>query len=182
MMFDLFDILPVSRPGESCLMFRVEERPGVGRCCVAACDLQPGDLVMEDTAVMVAPGGGERLCLECGQETEDRCPHCGLAVCCEGPQHQAECQYRLSFPSNTSTHLAVAVVRIINLQQDWRKDEVMRLMDHLEDRQTDPDWEMMETVVGRLLPALGEITSREEILRIAGEESEVIGTAGCKNG
>ena len=174
--------LEAHRPYNTCLPFRVEEREAEGRVCVAARDIQPGELVLEDRAVVVVPAGGERMCLECGARTEAECPHCGLAVCCEGPQHQAECQYRLSFPSNTSTHLAVAVVRIINLQQDWRKDEVMRLMDHLEDRQTDPDWEMMETVVGRLLPALGEITSREEILRIAGEASEVIGTAGCKTG
>ena len=155
-----------------CLPWSIETSPEYGRYLVASRDIQPGELVLEDRAVVVVPAGGERLCLECGANTGAECPHCGLAVCCEGPQHQAECHYRLSFPSNTSTHLAVAMVRIINLQQDWRKDEVMRLMDHLEERQTDQDWEMMETVVGRLIPALGETTSREEILRMAGEARE----------
>ena len=163
--------LEAHRPSTTCLPFRVEEREEEGRVCVAARDLEPGDLVLEDRAVVLVPGGGDRLCLECGQNTEAECPHCGLAVCCEGPQHRAECQYGLSFPSNTITHLAVAVVRLLSLPQDWRKDEVMKLMDHLEDRQTDQDWELMGTVVGRLLPALGDSTSREEILRMAGEAS-----------
>ena len=170
--------LEAHRPGNTCLPFRVEEREEEGRVLVAARDIEPGELVLEDRAVVVVPAGGERLCLECGAETQADCPHCGLALCCEGPQHQAECHYRLSFPSNTSTHLAVAVVRIISLQQDWRKEEVMRLMDHLEDRQTDQDWEMMETVVSRLLPALGATASREEILRMAGEASDVRDAAG----
>ena len=179
MKFDLFDILPVSRPGESCLMFRVEERPGVGRCCVAASDLQPGDLVMEDTAVMVAPGGGERLCLECGQQTEERCDHCGLAVCCEGGQHQVECQYKFSFPSNTVTHLGVAVVRLLHLEQSWQREEVSKLMDHLEGRRCDPDWEMMETVADCLQAGLAGSYSRAEILRTAG--IVLTNTASCNS-
>ena len=157
-----------ARPAETCLPIRVEERVVVGRCLVASRDLQAGDLVLEDEAVVVVPGGGETLCLECGQETEEKCEKCGLAVCCDGPQHQTECQYNLSFPSNTTTHLGVAVVRLLHLTQDWRRDEVYKLMDHLESRQTDPDWEMMETVVSCLEASLAGRYGREEILRSAG--------------
>ena len=146
---------------------------------MATRDIKAMELILIDAAIAHGPPNlTTPVCLECGASTEAECPHCGLAVCCEGPQHQAECHYRLSFPSHTTTHLAVAVVRLINLQQDWRKDEVMRLMDHLEERQTDQDWEMMETVVGRLLPALGETTTREQILRIAGEANEANASRG----
>ena len=40
--------LEAHRPAASCLLFRVEEREGVGRCCVAARDIEPGELVLED--------------------------------------------------------------------------------------------------------------------------------------
>ena len=75
-------------------VFRVASVAGVGRCAVAARDIAAGEVVLEDEAMVVAPGGGRRLCLECGGALpEDICcpvPGCGLPVCCSGPRHQEQ--------------------------------------------------------------------------------------------
>ena len=75
-------------------VFRVASVAGVGRCAVAARDIAAGEVVLEDEAMVVAPGGGRRLCLECGGALpEDTCcpvPGCGLPVCCSGPRHQEQ--------------------------------------------------------------------------------------------
>ena len=35
------------------------------RCAVASRDIEAGEIVIEDEAAMVAPGGGQFVCLEC---------------------------------------------------------------------------------------------------------------------
>ena len=86
-------------------VFRVASVAGVGRCAVAARDIAAGEVVLEDEAMVVAPGGGRRLCLECGGALpEDTCcpvPGCGLPVCCSGPRHQE----RRTFTISISTFL-----------------------------------------------------------------------------
>ena len=69
-----------------CPLVTVSSLPGVGRCALAARDIEAGELVMEDEAVMVSPGGGRRLCLECGAGVTEEvtCKQCGLPVCCSG--------------------------------------------------------------------------------------------------
>ena len=72
-----------------CPLITVSSLPMVGRCALAARDIEAGEVVMEDEAVMVSPGGGRRVCLECGaglaeEEEEVSCTQCGLPVCCAG--------------------------------------------------------------------------------------------------
>ena len=82
----------VHRRFGQCLPFRVASMPGVGRCAVASRDIQPGEVILEDEAVMVAPGGGQRLCLECGSPClEAKCSKCHLPLCCE----QGNCTRKL---------------------------------------------------------------------------------------
>ena len=69
-----------------CPLVTVSSLPMVGRCALAARDIEAGEVVMEDEAVMVSPGGGRRVCLECGAglPEEVTCTQCGLPVCCAG--------------------------------------------------------------------------------------------------
>ena len=69
-----------------CPLVTVSSLPGVGRCALAARDIEAGEVVMEDEALMVSPGGGRRLCLECGAGVTEEvtCSQCGLPVCCSG--------------------------------------------------------------------------------------------------
>ena len=69
-----------------CPLVTVSSLPGVGRCALASRDIEAGEVVMEDEAVMVSPGGGRRVCLECGARIAEEvtCVQCGLPVCCAG--------------------------------------------------------------------------------------------------
>ena len=71
-----------------CPLITVSSLPMVGRCALAARDIEAGEVVMEDEAMMVSPGGGRRVCLECGaglaEEEEVACTRCGLPLCCAG--------------------------------------------------------------------------------------------------
>ena len=170
-------VMPHRRFGQ-CLPFCVASMPGVGRCAVASRDIAPGEVVLEDEAVMVAPGGGQRLCLECGSPClEAKCGQCRLPLCCQGPRHQAECQHRLQFSSNTSRHLGVAVVRLLEYLDhldsnlSWQRDEVNKLMSHLDSRRCDNDFKDMENVVKQILPALKDRYSEEDLLNYAGEKN-----------
>ena len=77
--------LSMSSLSDLCPLVTVSSLPEVGRCALAARDIEAGELVMEDEAVMVSPGGGRRLCLECGAGAEEgSCQECGLPLCCAG--------------------------------------------------------------------------------------------------
>ena len=84
-----------------CPLISVSSLPGVGRCALAARDIEAGEVVMEDEAVMVAPGGGRRVCLECGAGVAEElsCPECGLPVCCSGQGARVVQSWKIGFPT-----------------------------------------------------------------------------------
>ena len=148
---------------------RVVSVDNVGRCILAARDIQAGDTVLEDEAVMLAPGGGDRVCLECGVECEVSCPDCSLPLCCQGGKHEAECDPRLVFPSHTSRHLGVAILRLLRCMDTMDNREVVTgLMSHLAERRCDPDYHHMLTTVRSLEPVLGHSYSEDQLLELAG--------------
>ena len=82
---------------------------------------------------MLAPGGGERVCVECGVTCDQgtRCSRCEMPLCCESRLHESECRHRIHFPTNTSRHLGVAILRLIdNLEtrNTEQREEIMQLM------------------------------------------------------
>ena len=91
-----------------------------------------------------------------------------------GPRHAAECCYKLQFTTNTSRHLGVAITRLVESlaslseEESWKREEVGKLMSHLDSRSCDSDFSDIEAVVDCLLPALGHKHSREELLTWAG--------------
>ena len=122
---------------------------------------------------MLAPGGGERVCVECGAtcDQETRCSRCEMPLCCESRLHESECRHRIHFPTNTSRHLGVAILRLIdNLEtrNTEQREEIMQLMSHLESRRCDPDYDQMLDTVRLLTPVLGDRYTEHELLEHAG--------------
>lgn len=91
-----------------------------------------------------------------------------------GTRHKAECCYKLQFPTHTSRHLGVAIIRLVKAleslseEESWKREEVGKLMSHLDSRSCDSDIRDIETVVDCILPALGDKYSREQLLTWAG--------------
>ena len=69
----------------------------------------------------------------------------------------------------------MAVVRLLeyleHLDEDlsWQRDEVNKLMSHLDSRRCDNDFKDMENVVRNILPALKDRYSEEDLLNYAGQ-------------
>lgn len=62
--------------------------PEMGRCLVAARDIEPGEVILSDCPLFQAPNAEEKnnvTCLGCCLIAQDpeSCPKCGWSVCCE---------------------------------------------------------------------------------------------------
>lgn len=73
--------------------------PQKGRCLAASRPLAPLDIILTDSAALVAPHHSPGpCCLECLALVEGEgapCPHCGALLCSSdcwgGPTHEGEC-------------------------------------------------------------------------------------------
>jgi len=130
------------------------EREGVGRLLLAARDLLPGEVIVEDTALVVAPLY-RSVCLSCMESLEEGvrpCHSCGWPFCracgqegvCGG--HQRECeifrQAGLSPQGEGSEHMfpIITILRVLLLKEEgngekWSKVE--ELMDNWEEFRKD---------------------------------------------
>ena len=126
----------------------------VGRLLVATQDIQPGEIVLEDTCLIEAPDGFP-VCLGCLGAVDGRysCPSCawpccGATECSQAPVHQLECaMYRenslvpvmRSYSQPHTMYAMVAMVRMMILKREdpARYQVIEELMDHWEERAQD---------------------------------------------
>jgi len=140
-----------------CFPWRVESLPHCGRVLTATRDIAPFELLISDTALVLAPNDLP-VCLGCLDElppgSVTACAGCQWPLCCAGcqdsPQHRQECLLLSqagvvpaldSEHSNQWIYTAVALLRVLLLKRDqpdqWEKVE--QLMDHWEERATNTE-------------------------------------------
>jgi len=133
--------------------YRVSFQEGVGRCLVAARDVEASEEILIDYPAITAPYHDPQypMCSECLCKTDGQsfCDKCGLPLCedpqCRqpGPNHQEECAYfadlrnRVQIPKNAeNTPFLISVLRLLfvrdNNPEMWSKLDL--LMDHVEDQ------------------------------------------------
>jgi len=146
--------LPACDTPSSMGVFEIGYDERVGRTLIAAQDIEPGVVVLEDTAIVGAPDGFP-VCLGClcavdGRSACPGCswPSCGAESCTQTQQHQAECAlFRennlvpgvRSYTQPHTMYAMVAVVRMMILKRDdpQQYQVIEKLMDHWDDRARD---------------------------------------------
>lgn len=141
--------------GMARLCWRVERDDMVGRFLVATKDLEEGELVLNETPMVVGPRQLTKpVCLGCHQEltpTSPRiqCARCNWPVCSvrcqDSPQHDAECRATQAAGSRIKVehfgqinmmYACITVLRALGLKEGPRKiwDDYTKFDSHLEER------------------------------------------------
>ena len=132
--------------------WEVSEDPNIGRILVATRDISPWEMVIEDTALVAGPKIAA-VCLGCLTKVEGDivCSKCEWPLCspeCEdSPRHQGECGILASrglVPTiqggRCGLYPCITVLRVLLLKvsdpKGWAL--IQRMMDHWEERKTDP--------------------------------------------
>ena len=134
------------------LSWEVSEDPNIGRILVATRDINPWELVIEDTALVTGPKM-KAVCLGCLDPVQGdvTCPRCEWPLCCqpcqESPRHKLECEIlsrRGLVPTlrdgRCGLYPCLTVLRVLLLKisdpHGW--DLIQKMMDHWEERKRDP--------------------------------------------
>ena len=151
------DHLSIHVYNDTCLPFKVDTLPGVGRMVTAVRDIKAGELILTEVSPVWGPANKTRpVCVGCcgpWRVGGDTCPRCGWPVCgdtCrDGPLHQLEChvlakcppELRPQFTRDDEDTNAFAVILPLRLAMLARHDDniagrLALLMDHREDIET----------------------------------------------
>lgn len=94
-----------------CLPIRVEQSPEVGRFLVAARDIDPGEIVILDKSILVAPDAP--VCLGCLKSV--RIQETAFCSTCRFPVCDAECEKRPFHAENECRVFSEAGLTILNI-------------------------------------------------------------------
>ena len=173
-----------------CLPWSIETSPEYGRYLVASRDIQPGELVLAETALCWGPSHhtSSSLCLECLDEVGEgeECERCGYPLCARHgeagshPTHSLECavfsrnNHRLGPEDRRDLELhypAVEMVRCLVLRETSQevRSALGMLMDHGEERRAEPEKYIQpyRDLISQLLTGL-RLGTEEEIIRVIG--------------
>ena len=84
----------------TCSPFKIVTTPEKGRCVIATRDIQPMELIISDTPVVVGPSRQRLLvCVECLQVVDGsvRCADCGLPLCSQDCAKTSSRQWHLGY-------------------------------------------------------------------------------------
>jgi len=138
------------RAKDSCLPFKVENAPGLGRYVVATRDIEPLELIIAEPPAAVGPSRNVKpKCLTClnpvtGEVTCSSCnfPFCNEECSVSNPHKDQECQVFPKFPKiedftvESSQYESITVLRLLLCKTEnpemWR--HIGLLKNHHEDR------------------------------------------------
>lgn len=167
----------------TCRAYRIESNPIVGRHLVACRDLKPGDIILEESPLVMGPKQNSRpLCLGCYKDVDCSfvCPRCGWPMCgpecCSKPQHAAECQItptgaREKIKVESSKEVqpmydSVMVLRCLHLKEtqpaQWQ--QLMKLQSHSDQRKQSGLEDMDRNVIVRFIRETLELEPSDELM------------------
>jgi len=158
-------------------LFRIVDRPKVGRCLLATREISPLEIILTDEPAVIGPQHDSlAVCVQCLRVHEDDfyCSNCSQPLCDEEcrdePEHTQECPLleKLSKSLQNRSHVMqlLMIMRLYLLQQRdpdlWL--EIACLMDHQEERrQCEEEWTLAQTtLVDPLKPVLN--TQDDELI------------------
>jgi len=176
-----------------CCAFKImSDDPTVGRYIIATRDLKPGELILAETPLVMAPMAvTPPVCLVCYKPVDGRykCPLCGWPMCSEAcagsPTHQPECRLTrqrgspitLEIKSSTKAfplYEAVAILRCMSLKttDPDKYKGIMELEGHKEERKRSGRLDKDRATMLKVLRTFFSIPiadySDDEILHICG--------------
>ena len=133
-----------------CLPIKIEQRQGVGNCCVATKDISPGQTILLDTPAVWGPNlKSAPKCLNCLAPWQGTlCPECQFPVCddecAQGTHHIQECGVlarisdKYTFTPGEKSNSALSLVNVVRflrlpVTDPEKAARANILMDHVED-------------------------------------------------
>ncbi|KAJ8981905.1 hypothetical protein NQ317_007297 [Molorchus minor] len=174
-----------------CKPFKICHDETLGRHLVATKDIKPGDIILQEPALIWGPSQiTVPVCLGCCKPLDEKysrpCFKCGWPVCSEtcekAPAHIPECRYTVLRGDRVSiknfgvvhpTYQCITVLRCLYqkqfLPEVWKK--IDRLQSHCEERKSTRKYEQDRVAIAKFILRffkLANVFTEEEILRVCG--------------
>jgi len=168
----------------------VKYKPGVGRVMVAARDIDQGEMIFSEEALVKGPNHTITTphCLECLKELEEGvvCSDCGWPVCnaeCSaGPNHQIECKVltanrekidQEAMKERNALYWPISALRVLlkakNNPEDWAV--VQKMLGHREKHTEKETWHLYKRFLVDFIRdscGLGDTFTQEEVEHVSG--------------